>query len=354
MRFELLLGEAQRAPGVAHRHARAIGDHVRGHGGAARAVQLVHVLDHQLALCARRQIQIDVGHAVGGVVGGGDAFLGEEAFEQQVHPHGIDGGDPQDETDGGVRGRPPPLHHDPARLRELDDVPDDQEIAGQPEAADDPQLALQLPPHLGQDRIAVVVPGTHAAPGELLEIALLRLAGRDVVVGELVAEVGERERAALGDRARGAHGRGHVAKQELHLARRLEPALGVGRQAAADLVDGRLLARARQHVVHDPLQGPWRSGRRWWRPRRRRAPRPAPARRGCGAPRRRRGGAAPPGRRDRARTRRRAPADRRAARRPPARSAPPRARPADRSARRPGRTSACRPWRRVISWQRFW
>ena len=46
---ELLLGEAERAAGVAHRHARAIGDHVRGHGGAARAVLGVDVLDHLLA-----------------------------------------------------------------------------------------------------------------------------------------------------------------------------------------------------------------------------------------------------------------------------------------------------------------
>ena len=128
--IELLLGEAERAPRVAHRHARPVGDHVRGHGGAARAVAFVHVLDHQLALIARRQIQIDVGHPVGGVVGGGDALLRQEAFEQQIHPHRIDGGDAEDVADGGVRGRAPPLHHDPARPREPDDVPDDQEVAG--------------------------------------------------------------------------------------------------------------------------------------------------------------------------------------------------------------------------------
>ena len=73
--IELLLGEPEGAPRVAHRHARPVGDHVRGHGRAARAVFFVDVLDHQLALCTRRQIQIDVGHPIGGVVGGGDALL---------------------------------------------------------------------------------------------------------------------------------------------------------------------------------------------------------------------------------------------------------------------------------------
>ena len=94
--IELLLRQAERAPRVAHRHARPVGDHVGGHGGAARAVLLVDVLDHQLALIARRQIQIDVGHAIGRVVGGGDALLGQKAFEQQIHPHRIDGGDAED------------------------------------------------------------------------------------------------------------------------------------------------------------------------------------------------------------------------------------------------------------------
>ena len=94
-----------------------------------------------------------------------------------------------------------------------------------------------------------------ALPGELLEEALLRLAGWDVVVGERVAEVGERERAALGDRARGAHGGGQIAEQARHLGGRLQPALAVRRQAPADLVDGRLRARAGEDVVHDPPRG---------------------------------------------------------------------------------------------------
>ncbi len=253
---ELLLGEAERAAGVAHRHARAIGDHVRGHGGAARAVLGVDVLDHLLAAIARRQIEIDVGHAVGDVAGALHALLGEKALEQQVHRHRIDRGDAEDVAGGRVRRRAAPLDHDAAPARVLDDVPHDQEVAGELELADDRQLARDLLAHLRQEALGPRVAGRIAAPdaepGHLLEVALLRFTGRHGITGEGVAEVGERECAALGDGARRAQRRRAIGEQRRHLGGRLEPALAVGRQAAADLVDGGAGARAGEHVV-DPL-----------------------------------------------------------------------------------------------------
>ena len=61
---KLFLGKAERATAVPHRHARAIGDHIGGHRGPMGAVLSVDVLDDLLALITRRQIEIDVGHAV--------------------------------------------------------------------------------------------------------------------------------------------------------------------------------------------------------------------------------------------------------------------------------------------------
>ena len=87
----------------------------------------------------------------------------------------------------------------PRCFAKSDDVPDHQEIAGQPQAADDRQLARQLAAHLGQERVAGVVAVADAAPGERFEVALLALAAADRIARERVAEIGERERAARRD-----------------------------------------------------------------------------------------------------------------------------------------------------------
>ena len=100
-------GQPERLAHLAHRPARAVGDDVGGHGGAARAVRSVDVLDHLLAPIARRQIEVDVGPLA--------ALLGEEALEQQLHPHRIDGGDAERVADRAVGRRAAPLHQD--RLR---------------------------------------------------------------------------------------------------------------------------------------------------------------------------------------------------------------------------------------------
>ncbi len=90
---QLFLRKAQGAARIAHRHLGPIGDHVGGHGGAARAILAIHVLNDLFAPRARRQIQVDVGHAIAHVRGGLDPFFGQEAFEEQVHAHWIHGRD---------------------------------------------------------------------------------------------------------------------------------------------------------------------------------------------------------------------------------------------------------------------
>src|SRR6185503_3589601 len=116
--------------------AVAIGDDVRGHGGPTRAVALVYVLDHALAAVPARQVQVDVGPLV--------PPLGEEALEEQLHAHGVHGGDAEAVADGAVGGRAPALHEDALTAAEVHHVPDDEEVAGQVQLADQRELPLDL------------------------------------------------------------------------------------------------------------------------------------------------------------------------------------------------------------------
>ena len=106
----------------------------------ARAVALVDVLDDALAPVAARQVEVDVGPLA--------ALLGEEALEEQLHAHGVDGGDAEAVADRAVGGGAAALHQDALAPAEVHDVPDDQEVAGELELADERQLALDLPPGL--------------------------------------------------------------------------------------------------------------------------------------------------------------------------------------------------------------
>ena len=132
----LLLGVAEDLGDLARGRAVAVGDDVRRHGRAVRAVALVDVLDDPLALVARGEVEVDVRPLA--------ALLGEEALEEELHLHRIDGGDRQRVADGAVGGRAAPLGEDPLAQAEVDDVPDDQEVAGEVELLDQVQLLLDL------------------------------------------------------------------------------------------------------------------------------------------------------------------------------------------------------------------
>ena len=128
--------EPERLPYFARRTSSAVGDDVGGHGRAVLSVLLVDVLDDALAAIAARQIEIDVGPLA--------ALLRQEALEEQVHPHRIDGRDAQAVADGAVRRRAAPLHEDVVLAAEVHDVPDDQEVAGELELLDEVELARDL------------------------------------------------------------------------------------------------------------------------------------------------------------------------------------------------------------------
>ena len=134
---DLVRRDAEHLADLARGAAVAVGDDVRGHGRARGAVALVDVLDDPLAPVAARQVEVDVRPLA--------ALLGEEALEEQLHPHRVDGGDAEAVADGAVGGRAAPLDEDALAPAEVHDVPDDQEVAGEAQLPDERQLALDLP-----------------------------------------------------------------------------------------------------------------------------------------------------------------------------------------------------------------
>ena len=115
----------QRLADLARRAAAAIGDDVRGHGCAMFAVAPVNFLDDALAPVAARQIEIDIRPAF--------AAFAQETFEDEMIAQRIDRRDAEAKTNRAVRRAAAALHHDIVFAAEINDVPDDQKIAGEPE-----------------------------------------------------------------------------------------------------------------------------------------------------------------------------------------------------------------------------
>ena len=170
--------ERKRFADFARGGAAAIGDDVGGHGRAELAVALVDVLNGALALIAAGEVEVDVGPLA--------ALFGQEALEEKIHSHWIDGGDAERVADGAVGGRAASLHENVLLAAEAHDVPDDQEIAGKVEALDHGELALDL---LAGALVFGAVAPEHAVVRALAQELNLRFAARGGIGGELVAEV---------------------------------------------------------------------------------------------------------------------------------------------------------------------
>src|SRR5213075_944595 len=106
------------------------------HGGAALAIAAVDVLDDLLSPVAAREVEVDVGPLA--------ALLGEEALEEEAHADRIDRRDAKRVADRAVGGRAAPLAEDASLAAEADDVPHDQEVAGEVETLDHAELVLEL------------------------------------------------------------------------------------------------------------------------------------------------------------------------------------------------------------------
>ena len=120
---------------IAHRAPPAIPDHRGAQRGPVAAIGFVDPLDHFLPPLML-EIHIDIRR-----------FLprrADETFEQQARPGGIDRRDPQHVTNGGVRGRTPPLTQDLLRPCETHDAVHGQKIRRVFQGCDQRQLMVQL------------------------------------------------------------------------------------------------------------------------------------------------------------------------------------------------------------------
>ncbi len=140
----------------------------------------VDVLDHLFSSVAL-DVDVDVRRAV--------PLRRQEALEQQAERHRVGRGDPERVADGRVRRRPAALAEDVAAAAELDEVPHDEEVAGEPELLDDVELTVDRVPRPRPQR-QVFVRGralaVAAAPAFLHDAAQIRisLSCRPLTVGQ--------------------------------------------------------------------------------------------------------------------------------------------------------------------------
>ena len=167
---------------IANRRTPAIRNHVGRHRRAAVAVALIDVLNRALAIFAAGQIEIDIGPFA--------AFFGKKTLEEQVHADWVHGGDAERITDRAIGRRAAPLHQNSFPAAELDDIPDDQEIAGEAELLNQCEFALNLLP---RPLVVGTVAVARAFVSALSQERIHRLAGRHGVLRELITEIVQSE-----------------------------------------------------------------------------------------------------------------------------------------------------------------
>ena len=225
-------GMAEGPAHVAHRRLGPVGDDVGHLGRVLPAVAVVDVLDGLLPPVVL-DVDVDVGRAV--------ALGGQEPLEEQLQAHRVGVGDAQGVADGAVGGRPPSLAVDVVAPAELDDVPHDEEVAGEAEGVDHGQLVLDLavgardPLGAGAGR---AVPLGCAPHGELPQPAHLGVAVGHRVVGEVGGHQAKVEGAVAADLGRPLHHARVAGEAAGLLGARPQAGRGRRRQPAVELVEG--------------------------------------------------------------------------------------------------------------------
>ncbi len=219
------LGMAEGLAHVPDRRLRPVGDDVGHLGRVLPAVALVDVLDG-LFPSPVLDVEVDVGRAV--------ALRRQEALEQQLEADGVGVGDAQGVTDGAVGHAAPALAEDVVAPAELDDVPDDQEVAGEAERFDQGQFVLDL----FVCGCVARVPAFGASPGELPEPRHLGVAGGNGVVGEVGGDELQVEGAFVAYFCCPLDGAGVTGEPPGLLGAAAEGGGGAGGQPPVELVEG--------------------------------------------------------------------------------------------------------------------
>ena len=134
-RVDAIEREAEDLADIAQGGLGAIGDDFGGNGRPLAAVLVVDVLEDFFAALVL-EVYIDVRRLV--------AFATDEAFEKQVDTCGIDGGDAEAITDGGVRRRAAALAENALAAGEADEVPDGEEVVFVFEFGDEGEFGFEL------------------------------------------------------------------------------------------------------------------------------------------------------------------------------------------------------------------
>jgi hypothetical protein len=243
---EGFLVEAEGLANFAGGGLAAVGDDVGGHSGAEFAVALVNILDGLLAFFFRGKVEVDVGPLA--------AVFVEEALEEELHADGVDGRDFEGVADGGVGGRAATLDEDVVLFAVADDVPHDEEVAGEAEARDEGELVVDLFAGAGEEvgvvfgAVAAVEAFVYSLAEEGVHCVGCVFIFGDGVVGEFVAEVGELEGEALGDFVCVAYCFGEIAEEGFHFCGAAEVAVVVGGEEAAGVVEVDVMADGGEEV----------------------------------------------------------------------------------------------------------
>ena len=242
--LDLTERQAERLAHIANRRTRPVGDHFGRHRRMLAAVELVHVLNHLLAVLMR-EVDVDVGHLA--------ALFAQEALEEQTARDRIDRRDPERVAHRRVGGRTAALREHAEPFSGVRDIPDHQEIAGQIHPGDDAELVLQLAFHFRIERPGI--PFACTAHHQRAQVRMRRrfVAG-DREERKLPAQLVEPERAPLGDGQRVRDRARELGEEPYHLRRRLEMMFVIRPQQRPGALQRRAVLHAGQHVAEQPVR----------------------------------------------------------------------------------------------------
>src|SRR4030095_7825746 len=162
--------------------APTIRDHVRGHGCTVFAVASINFLNYRFTAIAARKIKINIRPSF--------ASLVEKSLEYEMIFHWVDRRDPEAITNSAIGGAAAALDHDVVFTAEIDDVPNDQEIAGETELAYQCKLFLDLTLHFRADRGVTLL---RTEPDDGAQKRIHGVSNRHRVFRKFVSDIFERK-----------------------------------------------------------------------------------------------------------------------------------------------------------------
>ena len=203
---------AEHARGVAHRGPGLDGGERDDLGDVVVAVPVGGVADH-LPPVPGVEVHVDVGHLLAARV--------EEPLEEEVVLDRVDVDDAQAVRHART-GRAAPARPDPdaARLGVADEVPDDEEVRGEPHRLDDVELEVDALAHVHREVVAVAL--LRAFDRQLAQVRVLVVPFGDGERREDRVPELELDRGPLGDEQRVVACFRRLAEQMAHLLRALD------------------------------------------------------------------------------------------------------------------------------------